>query len=61
MTRWEYDAFMIYNAVGEDQEFVRQLTVVMEAPPYRLKLFDPWRYQAFQEDHYVTMDYIKNK
>lgn len=60
MTLMDYDAFVIYNPVGDDLHFVKLLVSVMEAPPYSLKLFVPWRDHA-REDHYVSADLIQNK
>lgn len=56
----DYDAFVIYNPVGDDLDFVKLLVSVMEAPPYSLRLFVPWRDHA-REDHYVSADLIQNK
>lgn len=56
----DYDAFVIYNPVGDDLHFVKLLVSVMEAPPYNLRLFVPWRDHA-REDHYVSADLIQNK
>lgn len=60
MTLMDYDAFVIYNPVGSDLDFVKLLVSVMEAPPYSLRLFVPWRDHA-REDHYVSADLIQNK
>lgn len=60
MTLMDYDAFVIYNPVGDDLHFVKLLVSVMEAPPYSLRLFVPWRDHA-REDHYVSADLIQNK
>ncbi|XP_052683946.1 myeloid differentiation primary response protein MyD88-like [Crassostrea angulata] len=38
-----YDAFVIYNPVGKDLEFVKELAGKMESPPYNLKFCIPWR------------------
>ncbi|XP_062580827.1 myeloid differentiation primary response protein MyD88-like isoform X2 [Saccostrea cucullata] len=60
MTVKDFDAFVIYNPVGTDLEFVKLMASVMEAPPYNLKLFIPWR-DYVHEDHYVSADLIENK
>ena len=38
-----YDAFVIYNPAGNDLNFVKELADKLEAPPYNLRLFIPWR------------------
>lgn len=38
-----YDAFVIYNPAGKDLDFVKELADKLEAPPYNLRLFIPWR------------------
>ncbi|XP_062580777.1 myeloid differentiation primary response protein MyD88-like [Saccostrea cucullata] len=38
-----YDAFVIYNPAGKDLEFVKEMAEKLEAPPYNMKLFIPWR------------------
>nr|ADF80413.1 myeloid differentiation primary response protein 88 [Ostrea edulis] len=42
MTEFEYDAFVVYNPYGKDQEFVSLMTRVLSSPPYNLRLYVPW-------------------
>lgn len=60
MTLNSYDAFVIYNPVGSDLEFVQLLASIMESPPYNLRLFVPWRDQV-HGDNYISADLIENK
>ena len=59
---YEYDAFVIYNPMGYDLEFVRMFAEIMESPPYNLRLFIPWRdYMSDKNDHFVSADLIENR
>uniref|UniRef100_A0A8W8NKF4 TIR domain-containing protein n=1 Tax=Magallana gigas TaxID=29159 RepID=A0A8W8NKF4_MAGGI len=42
MDNFDYDAFVIYNPHGKDQEFVSLMTQVLTSPPYNLRLYVPW-------------------
>lgn len=42
MGAYDYDAFVIYNPHGQDQEFVSLMTQVLTSPPYNLRLYVPW-------------------
>lgn len=42
MDNFDYDAFVIYNPHGQDQEFVSLMTQVLTSPPYNLRLYVPW-------------------
>lgn len=42
MGAYDYDAFVIYNPHGKDQEFVSLMTQVLTSPPYNLRLYVPW-------------------
>ncbi|XP_048781437.2 myeloid differentiation primary response protein MyD88-like [Ostrea edulis] len=47
-----YDAFVIYNPDGNDLKFVKELANKLEAPPYNLKFFIPWRDDLPGESRY---------
>ncbi|XP_022344937.1 myeloid differentiation primary response protein MyD88-like [Crassostrea virginica] len=42
MDNFDYDAFVIYNPHGQDQEFVNLMTRVLTSAPYNLRLYVPW-------------------
>jgi hypothetical protein len=42
MEEFEYDAFVVYNPCGRDQEFVSLMNRVLTSPPYNLRLYVPW-------------------
>ncbi|XP_061170931.1 myeloid differentiation primary response protein MyD88-like [Saccostrea echinata] len=46
MDDFEYDAFVVYNPFGEDQQFVNLMTRVLTSPPYNLRLYVPWSDEA---------------
>ena len=55
-----YDAFVIYNPYGADQEFVETMTRVLQAPPYNLRLCVPWTEQN-DCDNYLSAEMIEKR